>query len=316
MKKTLKVYFLDWYDSIIPGSSNDNLFIYLLSEYYDVVIDKNNPDVLFYALNNNAHLSYKNCIKIFVTAEPGHWHPNELYKYNNDRSFKSVNDADHVLLSYKIDDDKYYYFPIFLLWLYHHINVTKYIKSYESLTEYKNFTIDDIKNRKFCSFLYANPWPIKRKEIYDKLSKYKIIDSNIFNKNIDIKGYYNDEFGGSLTKIKFNKDYKFTFAFSNHFYKDHDTYKNPGFIDEKILESYLSNTIPLYYGDDNMYDFFNEGSLLNWHDFDNDSDFINKIIELDNNDDLYLEYLNKPMLRCVDDLKLKELSLYLKKIIK
>jgi hypothetical protein len=34
--------------------------------------------------------------------------------------------------------------------------------------------------------------------------------------------------------------------------------------------------------------------MLNWHDFQSDEEFINKIIELNNDDDLYLYYLNQP----------------------
>lgn len=317
MKKKLRVCFIDWFDDVLPGSSSDNIFIFLLKQNYDIIIDYNNPDVLFYGLLHNNHLKYKNCLKIFVCAEPGFWNIEDLTKYfKNDRTYISIKDADYLFLSYNIKEksDNYYYFPIFLIWLYHHVYITKIINSFDSLTKSRNFNKYDIKYRKFCCFLHLNNNPKKRREMFFLVSKYKNVDSNLYNKNIDIVKY-NDVNGGSIGKINFIKNYKFTFAFQNHYYKEHETYKIPGFIDEKLIESLLSNTIPLYYGNDKISDFFNTNSFLNWHDYENDEIYLNKIIELDNDDDLFLQYLNNPVLKSVEHLGLSDLSNFLKKII-
>lgn len=312
--KKLKVFFLDWYDPILPGSSTDNILIWLLKRNYDVEIDSINPDVLFYGLCFNKHLEYKNCLKIFVTGEPGWWSPELLNSYNpKDRSRKSVDDADYVMISNKIDDKKYYYFPNGLLWCYHHVYVSKLVDSFDFFTRSKSLVNDDIKNKKFCSFIYTNVNPVKRKEIFWKLNSYKRVDSNLYNRNIYIDSYIN---GGSVTKIRKASEYKFSFAMSNHYYKDNNLGFNlPGFVDEKMFESFFSGSLPLFYGNDEITDIFNEKSFVNWHTYNNDDDFINKIIELDNNDDLYLEYINQPPILNLDKLKFDETAEFLKNII-
>ncbi len=273
--KKIKVWFLDWYmDSSLPGSSMDNIYLRLLENNYDVTLDKDEPDVLFYSLGYNDHLKYQNCIKIFVCDEPGFWSPELLNTYDpGDRARVSLE-----------DDPKYFRFPYFITVLYHHIKVTKILDSFETLTKYKNYTLEDIKNKKFCIFLQLNETPTKRRDLFIKLNEYKKVDSNSYNKNISIASYY-DNFGGSLGKINFIKDYKFSFAMQNHYAKDiNSSYKIPGFIDEKLIESFIGNTLPLYYGNDKITDIFNKDSFINWHEFEDDDKFIEKVLEVNNND--------------------------------
>jgi hypothetical protein len=251
-----------------------------------------------------------------MCSEPGPVSPEQHHLFEkNNRYLISINDADFMITSYKINDPKYFYFPHFIMWFYHHVKITKIYKSFDYFTEYKNFNLDYIKNKKFCIFLHHNSTPPKRKEIFYKLSNYKTIDSNLFNKNIDITPYYNAPGGGSYNKINFIKNYKFTFSMNNYFYKDGNVYTIPGTIDEKMIEPYFANTIPLFYGNDEISDIFNKDSFINWHDFNDDEKFIEKIIEIDNNDKLYLDMINQPTFLDLNCLRLDLLSDTLKKLI-
>ena len=141
----------------------------------------------------------------------------------------------------------------------------------------------------------------KRNIVYKKLNKYKKVD------NINCPM-------GTINKLNIFKDYKFSFSFMNHFWKqvsdptlkywehlNSEFAKRAGLIDEKIFDSYIANTVPLFYGNEDIDKYLNKNSFLNWHDFNDDEKFIDKIIELDNNDNLYLEYLNSNFF---NDLKL------------
>lgn len=89
--KTLRVHFFNW---SYPGGEN-NIILYTLKRYYNVLLDSVNPDVVFYQIYNYCdELPYKNCIKIFVTGEPGPWTRKTISIYPPDnRSRKSFEDA-------------------------------------------------------------------------------------------------------------------------------------------------------------------------------------------------------------------------------
>lgn len=302
--KKIKVHFLNWeaYDVSIPGSSNDNIFLWLLKKNFDVVMDSQNPDVLFYSLGmDNPHIHYKNCLKIYVNSEPGHYNNLEIYP-RNERNFLSISDCDYMISSYKSNIDKNFYMPVFLIWLYHHINVTKIIPSFDYLTKYREINKKD----KFCIFLHTNNTPHKRNVIFNKLNEYQTVDT---------KETFPIPYG-SLHKINSIKNFKFSFAMQNHFYKEHQTYNIEGLIDEKIIESFLSNTVPIYYGNEKIDEVFNKNSFLNYHNYNDDDLFIEAIKEIDSNNFLLNEMLRQPIIKNIDDLGINLLEEFLLKIIK
>ena len=80
---------------------------------------------------------------------------------------------------------------------------------------------------------------------------------------------------------------KFCIAF------EHISY--PGYATEKILEAYISNCIPIYYGSETIEDDFNSETFINSNNFKDDNEMIEYIKKVDNNDDLYNSFLNKPI---------------------
>jgi len=130
----------------------------------------------------------------------------------------------------------------------------------------------------FCNFVYSNPDCKKRINFFKKLSKYKKVDSG---------GRILNNIGSLVSnKREFLKKYKFTIAFENGEF--------PGYTTEKIFEPMLSDSIPLYWGNPLVGRDFNSKSFLNYYDYGNDDDFIDRIIEVDRNDDLYKQILNEP----------------------
>ena len=107
-------------------------------------------------------------------------------------------------------------------------------------------------------------------------------------KKVDSGGRYLNNIGkpeGVEDKLEFLRNYKFSFAFENVSY--------PGYCTEKIVESFATGTIPIYWGDPNIENYFNFRAFVNCHRYKTVDEIIQKIKEIDNNDYLYREMLNE-----------------------
>lgn len=168
-----------------------------------------------------------------------------------------------------LEDDRNYRLPHYLL--------------YDGYYDLVNKKVDEsLLNRKFCSFVVSNGNCIERNNFFHKLSKYKKVDSG---------GRYLNNIGlPVIDKRKFQSEYKFAITFENNTYR-------PGFewyITEKAFEAMCVNSIPIYRGGSKINEDFNSKSFINYHDFVSEEDMIEYIIELDRNDDRYMEMLSKP----------------------
>lgn len=133
----------------------------------------------------------------------------------------------------------------------------------------------------FCNFIYSNSGPKLRREFFHKLNIIKRVDSaGRLYRNTDKK---------IKDKLSFIKSYKFTIAFENESY--------PGYTTEKIFEPMLVNSIPIYWGNPYINQEFNSKSFVNVHEFSSIDEVIEKVIELDNNDNKYLEMLAEPFFK-------------------
>lgn len=131
---------------------------------------------------------------------------------------------------------------------------------------------------KFCNFIYSNPGPKERKKFFKNLCQYKKVDS---------AGKYLNNTGRPITnKLEFIKNYKFTIAYENSSY--------PGYTTEKIFEPFLVRSIPIYWGNPLVKRDFNAKAFLNRADFESDNEMVERIIEIDNDDKLFAEFMEQP----------------------
>jgi hypothetical protein len=126
-----------------------------------------------------------------------------------------------------------------------------------------------------------------RNQIFSFLNSYKKVDSygkyeNNMNEIISYP-YWSEEF------IHFMGQYKFIICFENT--------KKGTYITEKIVNPYLARTIHIYWGTHHVKNLFNNESFLFLENESDDSyiTLLNKIIELDQNDEKYLNMLNQPV---------------------
>ena len=74
-----------------------------------------------------------------------------------------------------------------------------------------------------------------------------------------------------------------------------ESIKHEGFITEKIFDALLNDTIPIYYGSSTISHIVNKNAYIDVSDFDNVDDLVKYIIELDSDDEKYLEKLRQPV---------------------
>jgi hypothetical protein len=213
----------------------------------------NNPDYLFFSLFGNQHQNY-NCTKIFYTGE-NVAPPLGYCQYSFSFDY--------------LDDNRNYRLPHYLLY-----------DGYYELVRPKIIE-ESMANRKFCNFVASNGDCQERNQFVQQLSKYK---------KVDCGGRWMNNIGGPVSdKKKFQSEYKFSIAFENNAYRP----QHPGYTTEKIMEPMTVNSIPLYWGNPLIYKEFNTKSFVNFYDFKSEIDMIEYIIELDKDDNKYLEMLNQ-----------------------
>jgi hypothetical protein len=133
---------------------------------------------------------------------------------------------------------------------------------------------------RFCNFVYSNPLCRTRNRFFHELSKYKPVDSG---------GRLFNNIGGPVAdKLAFIKQSKFTIAFEND--------SQGGYTTEKLSEPMLADSVPIYWGNPLVERDFNPRSFISAHDWPSMEAVIERVLEVDRNDDLYLELLRQPWL--------------------
>lgn len=125
-----------------------------------------------------------------------------------------------------------------------------------------------------------------RGDFFLKLSEYKRIESagTLYNNMPDgARVNWLDD-----SKAELQRKSKFTLCFESTSHR--------GFITEKITDAFFADTIPIYYGDPDITDIFNKNAFINCTDCESFDAVIEKIKELDQDDEKYLEMLRQPIL--------------------
>ncbi|WP_181646828.1 glycosyltransferase family 10 [Helicobacter sp. 16-1353] len=266
--KTIKLKVVDW-----SGSENfDDIFtVKILRKYFNVV-ESENPDFIFYATSGYEHIKY-DCVRIQFLGE---------------NIIPDFNVCDYAFgLNHIIFEDRYIYVP-------HFIDYRK--DTHRAREKHK---ISDISHKKkFCNYIYSNSNAAAiRGDFFDFLNKYKRVDAAGKDRNNmgeALPKAPNGDFGES--KYEFMKEYKFSIAFENS--------STNGYCTEKILQAFAAGTIPIYWGDKKiaMGGGINPKSFINVSGYDDFEAVLEKIKELDNDDEKYLKMLQEPVFLPLDSM--------------
>ena len=269
----MKTIKLKFVDMMPKFVPENNFWYNFLMQFYKVELSES-PDYIFYSVFGNEHLKYNNCIKIFWTGE------NQLPDFNL---------CDYAIaFAYLQFSDRYSRLPLYYL----------YEDPFVKMLKKTNFSASDLANKtEFCSFVYSNNNASpERQIIYDKLSAYKKVVSG---------GRFLNNVGSAVKdKIEFQQSCKFCIAFENT--------SSPGYITEKLMQAFASQTVPIYWGDSTVTQYFNTDSFINCHDYNSFDEVVERVKFLDNNDAEYLKMLHTPALKNQNDRdeKLEELHAF------
>ena len=220
----------------------------LISRHYEIC-ETAHPDYLLDRGVSLRHHQYVDCVKILFVNE------NMVPDFN---SFDYAVGFDHLSFG-----DRYLRHPLFARYA-----------SFRQLLERKIPSDAELLNRKFCSFVVSNANmcnPI-RKKFFDALSKYKKVDSG---------GRYMNNIGGPVKdKVDFCRGYKFNIAFENS--------SSPGYTTEKIMEAYVVDSVPIYYGNPTVEMDFRPESMVRVRDESDIERAVEEVIRLDKDDAAYL----------------------------
>jgi hypothetical protein len=266
MKKKLKLGFTDAYDNAKKTLTD------ILGRYYEIIRDDTNPDYLIFCdpTFGTNNYSYKNCKKILFTGE--NYRPT-YFTYDYAITF------DHE------SSPKHYRLPLYVAEMLSATYDTDYKDFYHVLNRKVDIEYEWDRKTEFCSFVQSNPNCETRNIFFDLLSEYKKVNS---------AGPHKNNIGYTIpkklqAKIDFVSKHKFNIAFENGSY--------PGYVTEKILNTFYSNTIPIYWGSPTVVRDFNPKAFINSHEYVNLGEVVDRVRELDNNKNLYLDMLSQPAVK-------------------
>lgn len=261
-KKLVKINFSGTYPNFKPEY---NRIYQVLKKYYDVQITEDADYVL-----------------CDIFGEPYDYcqYPQVRIMYNGENYIPDFNLVDYAVSRYPLQlQDRNFYLP----------GCSSPIGHWHAFsTKDRNYSEQILKEKiYFANFISSHESEYGlRGGFFKELSKYKRIESP--------GTYLNNMPNGetvkwtNTSKTGFQRKCKFTLCF--------ESTKHEGFITEKITDAFYADTIPVYYGSSNVTDIFNKNAFINCSDYDSFDDVIAKIIELDNDDQKYLEMLRQPIL--------------------
>lgn len=132
----------------------------------------------------------------------------------------------------------------------------------------------------FCAYVMSNTTDSDdaRTRIFDLLSEYKPVNSG---------GRWRNNVGGRVPdKLTFQSKHKFVIAFENC--------SHPGYLTEKFADAAAANAVPIYWGDPTIGNQFNPKAFINCHGFQTLEDVVERVKEIDQDDDLYKQMLTEP----------------------
>lgn len=258
-KQVKRIKFVGYWDNF---DYRNQLFYNILSKHFEVrIVD--DPDYIICNIFGNP---YEYCK-----------YPQVRIMNVSENYIPDFNLIDYAICSYPIQyDDRAFYKPAF-------VDTSASFGKIETSPKLHNKAFLE-KKEYFANFIagHESEYGI-RGDFFKKLSSYRRIESvgtylNNTGKTVSFK---------DSSKIEFQRKCKFTLCF--------ESTSHNGFVTEKLVDAFFAETVPVYYGSPSVNEIFNCNAFINCSDFDSFDDVIKRVIEIDQNDDLYLDMINQPV---------------------
>jgi len=136
--------------------------------------------------------------------------------------------------------------------------------------------------RRFCNFIYGHG-ASQRDHIFDLLESYRRVDSPGRWRNNMPDGIRTTNW---TEKLEFQRECKFSIAV--------EATSLNGFWTEKIVHAFAAGTVPIYFGDPQIAQDFNERAFVNLHAFSTFEQAVQRVIELDRDESAFIRMLAEP----------------------
>lgn len=261
--KTIKVKFV----GVCTGFEPKWMELYnILERHYDVQIVDEDPD---YILCDAFEPFYEYCK-----------YPQVRIMVNGENYVPDFNLVDYAISRYPIQfGDRNFYMPGCIYPMKHWLALPEKDRNYpKEILQEKPYFANFISGHESENGI--------RGDFFKQLCTYKRVESP--------GRYLNNMPDGTAvrwnnsSKTDFQKKCKFTLCF--------ESTSHYGFVTEKITDAFYADTIPVYFGNPMIKDIFNEKAFINCADYESFDAVIEKIKELDQDDEKYLEMLRQPIL--------------------
>ena len=264
--KTVKINFVGFW----PGFDPENFFLTgILRKHYRVEITEDADYVICSGFNFYEYLGSEQ-VRIFFSGE----------NYIPDFNF-----VDYAITVYPIEFlDRHFSFPGLVL------NSFDFLKETAALD--RNYRKSILDGKPYFMNMIASHESEHglRGEIVRRLSQYRRVEAagTYLNNMPDGKAVSMSD--GSKTMLQ--KKCKFTFC--------GESIAHEGFVTEKIFDAFRADTIPIYYGSSTVSSIINKDAYIDIRDYDSLDQVVERIIELDSDDEKYLQMLRQPIFANAD----------------
>jgi hypothetical protein len=251
VRDRIKLDFADFWPGFVK---TDNFFYNRLVARFDVEI-ADDPDFLIFSCYGRTFRRY-DCVRIF---------------YSGENRAADFSECDFAFTFDYLDNPDHFRLPHWVVRYRPEDFVQPKVDPAALLAEKSGF----------CSFVVSNPVGRTRNRFFEKLSRYKQVDSG---------GRFRNNVGGPVAdKAAFIARYKFNIAFENSSF--------PGYTTEKLFDPLVVHSVPIYWGDPEAARDFDPSCFVACRNDDDENALIERIVELDRNDDAYMRYLAAPWFR-------------------
>lgn len=270
--ETLRIAYVDFW----PEWNDENFIEPILKEHFNVVIDLDNPDVVFHSVfgGQRGIQRYPKAKKILFLGE--NRRPGSLSDF-------SISFDPHTATNFRL--------PLWQAYILKKPDLADRLLDKRIQFNQENF-------ERFAAFIVSNPSNFFRNSAYQSLSNYKHVSSYgryLTNDNSLVQYSQGKYWRDAKDDFFIQHPHKFMFAFENT--------PHPGYCTEKLMDGFLAGTIPIYWGDPHIHLDWNQDSFINAMTNPN---WIEEVKRLDGNWHAYEEKYNQPIFTHEQRLKHRE----------
>jgi hypothetical protein len=265
----LKLWFADFW----PEWKDEDFISPILKKEFELVLDKNNPDIVFHSIfGGKQEIAKYKCKKILYLGE--NWRPDQF------KSDYSISFDPHSNTNYRLP-----------LW-------QVYILLKPELKERLYNRLNRNEFEQFGAFAVSNPSNFVRNSAFYQLNQYKSVRSYgryLTNDFSLIKASNGRYWRDAKDEFFLNHPHKFMLAYENTPYRYYCT--------EKLMDAFLVGAIPIYYGDPKVAEDWNPKAFINAMKL---PEWLEEIKKIDKNREYFDQYYKQPIFTPEQKDKLEE----------